>query len=135
VNKTLSNKKSLIKALQPYKCWDSWIMSPAEPFTKQELLLIEIYRKTGSYVACAEQLHIPLTKVPNRVTSLIFRLRFQLKDYKHWQAGQRSLFDLLKDFGVESLNDLKVITVNDLKFLNGEPFKLTYRQLSNQKPP
>lgn len=130
-----SQKKALADALRPYRLWTEWIDSPARPFTKKELALIKIYRKTGSCIACAEQLHIPLTKVPNQITSLIFRLRFQLKDYKHWQAGQKSLFEVLRIFDLQSLKDLEAITVNDLKFLNGEPFKLTYRQLPNQKPP
>jgi hypothetical protein len=131
----ISQKKALGYALRPYKLWDDWINSPARPFSKTELTLIELYRKTGNYMACSEGLGISMASAANQIMAIIMRLKFQLPDYKKWEAGQKSLFEVLKHFGVESLADLRVITVNDLKYIHGEAFKITYKQLPHSKPP
>lgn len=128
-----SQKKDLGYALRPYKLWDEWINSQVQPFTKDELDLIEVYRETNSYAACNERLKISMVDAANEITAIIMRLRLQVKDYKRWEAGQRSLFEVLRIFDLQSLKDLEAITVNDLKTLIKEPFTLTYKQTN--KPP
>ncbi|MBS1635418.1 MAG: hypothetical protein JST26_05800 [Bacteroidetes bacterium] len=82
----VNKKKELAFALFPYnQYWDAWIASDACFLEKDEITLIEIYQKTGSYAICAEELGISFVRAANDLLDIISRLKLLQGDYLTWQ--------------------------------------------------
>lgn len=111
----VNQKRNLAEAIKPYSRWDEWVQSPACFLSKLDIGLIEIYLKSGSYARCGHKFNLSLVAAANRISAAIFRLQAFRTLYENWEQGPPNLYEALNAIGVNTLEDLKLLTYDDLK--------------------